>query len=67
MVYSNNVDFHRHREGQERAMALRTGDPDARRAHLDLAERYALMIALKNSEARPILLAGIADRRGAMV
>ena len=31
------------REAQERAAAAAAPDPSARRAHLDLAERYALL------------------------
>ena len=39
------TQFYIHRERQERALADRTHCPDGRRVHLDMARRYAQLIA----------------------
>lgn len=39
----NDLDYYQRREGQERMLADRAGDPIARRAHLAMAEHFAMM------------------------
>lgn len=39
------TQFYIHREQQERALADRTQSSDGRRVHLDMAQRYAKLIA----------------------
>ncbi|KIU27143.1 hypothetical protein SR41_11155 [Sphingomonas melonis] len=39
------TQFYIHRERQERALADRTPNSDGRRVHLDMARRYAKLIA----------------------
>lgn len=39
------TEFYKHRERQERALADRTHSSDGRRVHLDMARRYARLIA----------------------
>lgn len=39
------TQFYIHRERQERALADRTQSSDGRRVHLDMAKRYARLIA----------------------
>ena len=41
-----NLDYYRRREAQERAIAARTDDVMSRRLHLELADRYAALVAM---------------------
>ncbi len=45
------TEFYRHRERQERALADRTHNSDGRRVHLDMASRYARLIAEAGDDA----------------
>lgn len=41
---SRDIDYYTHREEQERARAERSDDSAARRIHLEMAQRYALLL-----------------------
>lgn len=45
MPTPTETEFYRTRERQERALADRTHSSDGRRVHLDMARRYARLIA----------------------
>ncbi len=45
MPTQTETHFYMQRERQERALADRTHNPDGRRVHLDMASRYARLIA----------------------
>ena len=49
----NDYDYFRQRELAERAYAERAQDLTARRAHLDLAERYAERVRTMTPPATP--------------
>jgi len=48
-----NIDFYHHREDQERQLAERARNTDGRRVHLELARRYAQLIAEAQGDDAP--------------
>lgn len=57
MSTSSDLEFYHRREQQERTLAARARNPEGRRAHLELADCYARMIAEAEGQAgsQPVL------------
>ena len=53
MPMHDALEFYARRERQERSLADRTDHPEGRRVHLEMAKRYARLIA--DAETRPTL------------
>jgi len=50
-----DIDFYIKRERQERSLADRARHAEGRRVHLEMAERYARLIAETSDRSRPTL------------
>lgn len=53
MSTASDLEFYDRREQQERNLAARARNPEGRRAHLELANCYALMIAEAQAGSEP--------------